>query len=139
MADKIDFHDEGMSYDHWATQAQMQSLLDRTAGMPRYHKFMENFAKGMASGKIGMEKAFRDAGRGLEVMDAEAKATAGTLRKDLSPAAKKSSERLTLLSAMTSGVTSRLDQMAKSAARVDGTLKGAFEDFTSQKTTKRHT
>ena len=130
--DKISMDDltSGRSFDHWATANQMEALIGLTIGQPRYHKFMENFAKGMSSGKIGMEKAFRDAGRGMERFAPSLPiATAGL--KETGKEGKKAGDRLSILSAMTSGAATRLESFQRSAARVDGTLQSTYKEFTS--------
>jgi len=129
--DKISMDDltSGQSFDHWATHNQLDALLSLTQGMPRYHKFMENFAKGMSSGKVGMEKAFRDAGRGMERFAPASKiATEGLERTGAS--GKKTGDKLSILGAMASGSATRLEQFQRSAARVDGTLKSTYNEFT---------
>ena len=129
--DKITMDDltSGKSFDHWATANQLESLIGLSIGQPRYHKFMENFAKGMASGKIGMEKAFRDAGRGLERFAPASKiATEGL--EETGASGKKTGDKLSILGAMASGSATRLEQFQRSAARVDGTLKSTYNEFT---------
>ena len=130
--DKISMDDltSGKSFDHWATANQLESLIGLSIGQPRYHKFMENFAKGMSSGKIGIEKAFRDAGRGLERFAPSSKiATEGL--EETGTTGKKTSKKLSILGSMTASAATRLEQFQRSAARVDGTLKSTMNEFTS--------
>jgi len=132
MADQIsmDALTSGNRYDHWATHAQLERLLADTQGMPRYHKFMENFSRGMSSGKIGIEKAFKDAGRGMDRFEgATVKATTGL--KSTGTASSKAGQRLNILASMTGDAATRLEQFNRSATRVDGTLKSTMNEFTS--------
>ena len=130
--DKITMDDltSGKSFDHWATANQLESLIGLTIGQPRYHKFMENFAKGMSSGKIGMDKAFRDAGKGMERFAPSLPIAAAGL-KETGKQGTKAGRKLDILAAMTGGAATRLEQFNRSAARVDGTLRSTYQEFTS--------
>ena len=60
-----------------------------------------------------------------------ATAVAARSVRGLGTASTETGERMGILSSMTSATARGLSDMSRSAARVDGTMKGAYEDFTS--------
>lgn len=129
--DKINLDDfsSGVSYDHWATREQLNQLLQYTQGTPRYHRFMELFADSMKKGG-GITDAFKKASEEVASFKGATAMAAPSVR-GLGTASTETGERMGILSSMTSATARGLSDMQRSAARVDGTMKGAYEDFTS--------
>jgi len=125
----LDSLQSGANYPQWATEESLQKLLRITEGTPRYHSFMQKFAAKMSRGGGDIADVMKTAADEMKEWSREVK-KASRDSKGSGKSTTFAAESASQLGSAASTAATRLGAMAKSAARTDATMTGAYNSLT---------